>query len=688
MSRLCFHVFLVSLLATAPATAAVPTFLHETSSGAYTIMGKAPATGATTTIPTLLVPVSLVFAPQWSGDRATVFDPGPDVKAVLHSPVFAQAGFGNAGSTQYADALLRSSFAHANGWHTILAPPSIEPLTIMVPAEDGYVLHSRRSGRRLAIADIEFIQRQIFTHLPDEHGKLVILLTHNTAFYAWGDATICCSWGTHGIDAATGNSFILASYLDHAPSIVQERDVQPLTKQLAEFVEDPMHDPLFHGGFSAQPGNHLPRWMNPNTHRCGGSGVGSSYFLLEPTDRNRKNDLPASPAFAITSGTRTYHVQNVALLGWYTHSSRTPYSFPDEQALVAPAQPCPAHGEFGTGTHEPVEAVMPAGASGSRHKLIGYYWGGEQMAGKPFRLRDVSPQWDIVIVSFAAPEKDAVEGTLRFRLPAGESEAEFRSDVAYLQKRGKKVMISLGGGGQYFTLANQKNIPVFVASVENVVSKYGFNGVDIDFESPSLELDPADREFSHPTTPSIVNLITALREIHDHFGSGFMLSLVPEGPQIPAGLVTYGGQFGSFVPIVHGLRDILSFVDVQDYNTPPLEGLDGEIYQAHTVDYHAAMTELLLDGFNVAGNPAEHFQGMPAQKVAVGFLVGYSNPTTVSDAMHYLITGNAPSGSSYQLRHPTGYPSLLGAMFWDINGDRMENYRYSSRIGPELHAHP
>ncbi len=57
---------------------------------------------------------------------------------------------------------------------------------------------------------------------------------------------------------------------------------------------------------------------------------------------------------------------------------------------------------------------------------------------------------------------------------------------------------------------------------------------------------------------------------------------------------------------MYALRDMLAFVDVQDYNTPPLEGLDGEIYQSHTVDYFAATMELLLHGFDVGGNPQMH----------------------------------------------------------------------------------
>ena len=87
-----------------------------------------------------------------------------------------------------------------------------------------------------------------------------------------------------------------------------------------------------------------------------------------------------------------------------------------------------------------------------------------------------------------------------------------------------------------------------------------------------------------------------LRQLSDHFGPRFMISLVPEGTQIPSGYPSYGGQFGSYLAITHAIRDILSFMDVQSYNTPPLQGLDGEIYQPGSVDYHVAMTELLTLG--------------------------------------------------------------------------------------------
>src|SRR5204863_5786243 len=114
-------------------------------------------------------------------------------------------------------------------------------------------------GSSIAVVDIEIVQKELFKQLPKQEGKLVIAMTHNTAYYALGDATVCCSWGTHGIDSATQNSFVLGSYLHGAPSVVEDGDVQPLTQQLGEFIKDPLHDPLFHGGRNAKaPGNAVP----------------------------------------------------------------------------------------------------------------------------------------------------------------------------------------------------------------------------------------------------------------------------------------------------------------------------------------------------------------------------------------------------------------------------------------------
>lgn len=695
--------WLLAAVAQAPRFASaqtVPTFRYQVGSNSYTLAGHNPSMGGATKIPTIVVPIALSFESEKHAATMTPIDTTKDVPAFLHSPVFSSFPFPGQGRLQYADAMLRTTFPEARNWHTVLSMPEVKKtINIRVPRGSGYVLTSKKTGESMGIADLEYVQRELFKQIPKQNGKLVIALTHNTAYYAEGDATICCMWGTHGSDAATGNSFVLASYLSAAPSAVEDRDVQPLTEQLAEFVNDPLHDPLVRQEKHERPGNSFPPWLRPSIMhptdlgRCGGTGVASAYFLLEPTDTNPKNNFPRSMPFVANDRDAAYHVQNVALLPWYVGTSGElgkKYSFPDVRLLKNRAQTCPTqrgYGDDGEANTESHTQPQPRGRSANGHALIGY-WTGSNRRGTSFPLHEVSPQWDIIIVAFATPAQNAPEGTLVFNPPQGISSNDLKADIARLKSQGKKVMISLGGGGQYFTLDDPKGIPVFVSCVSHIVKEYGFDGIDLDFETPSLMLAPGDTDFKHPTTPSIVNLIAGLRQLRSELGPGLMISLVPEGPQIPAGHLTYGGQFGSYLPIAYGIRDILSFMDVQDYNTPPLEGLDGEIYQAGSVNYHAAMTELVLQGFNVGRNATEFFPGLPQRQVAVGFLTGETTPGVVSQAMSYIIRGQTPPDIAYKLRKPGGYPGMIGAMFWNIDDDQRQHLRFSNVIGPELHGYP
>jgi chitinase len=690
----CLLVLLFLCPQLAHAQGTVPTFQVTAGSATYTVGGAAPA-AVTTTIPTLLVPVILTFEAGNGGGKPFVMDATPDVPAIQRSPIFSRFAFPTGGSTQYADALMRTTFAGPPGWHTLLGKPEVKPIKISVPSGYGYVLTSKATGKSIAVADLTFLQKEVFKQIPNQPGKLVIVVTHNVSYYPYGDATECCAWGTHGVNSATGNSFVLASYLHEAPAVVENRDVQGLTQQLAQFFKDPLFDPLLHGRGVTVPGNIVAPWLRLHWQvagdegPCGRTRPATNLFLMEPTDTNPKNNFPVSKPFVARAGQGVYHLQNVALLPWFTDPFEGwggTYSFPDAQALMQHALPCPPPMSR-EAPPMPNVSVKPLPASPNGHKLIGY-WAGYGPAGAYIPLTAISPQWDIIIVAFSTPDSTAPEGTMQFRVPQGTTAAQFKADIAAVKAQGRKVMLALGGGGEHFTLQDPKRVPNFVDSVSRIVSEYGFDGVDIDFESPSLGLDRGDRDFRHPTTPSVVNLISALRQVHDRIGPSFMLSLVPEGTQIPSGYPSYGGQFGSYLPIAWGLRDILSFMDTQHYNTPPLLGLDGEIYQPGTVDYHAAMAELVLHGFNVGGDPGSFYPAVPANKYAVGFYNSDTIPAVVSQAMDYLITGKAPAGTKYKLRNPAGYPDLIGAMFWNINIDRYYGYNFSNQIGPQLHGYP
>ena len=64
-----------------------------------------------------------------------------------------------------------------------------------------------------------------------------------------------------------------------------------------------------------------------------------------------------------------------------------------------------------------------------------------------FPFREVSPQWDVIIVGFSAPDKNAPEGTMQFHTPAGLDTEQFKVDIDHLKRQGKLFSSLLGAEG-------------------------------------------------------------------------------------------------------------------------------------------------------------------------------------------------------------------------------------------------
>ena len=75
------------------------TFEYRTGSLSYTLVGRDPAQGGTTTIPVVLVPLTLSFEAGRRHGASMIMDAAPDVQRILRSPVFARFRFGPAGNT-------------------------------------------------------------------------------------------------------------------------------------------------------------------------------------------------------------------------------------------------------------------------------------------------------------------------------------------------------------------------------------------------------------------------------------------------------------------------------------------------------------------------------------------------------------------------------------------------------------
>ncbi|HTB99596.1 MAG TPA: carbohydrate-binding protein, partial [Ferruginibacter sp.] len=305
--------------------------------------------------------------------------------------------------------------------------------------------------------------------------------------------------------------------------------------------------------------------------------------------------------------------------------------------------------------------------------LLGYWQDWDDPTSPYIQLDQVDPRYNTVIVAFATPI-NGNEYQIGFT-PYNVSQATFITQIQTLQSQGRKVLISIGGEGAPVSITNAAQESTFISTVESIISTYGFDGVDIDFEGTSLSVTNGSTITSPVDAPEIY-LIAALKQIMQDYRAAnnkkLLLTLAPETADVQGGMSSYGGVWGSYLPIVNGLKDSLDVLQVQLYNTGSMYGLDGNVYNEGTADFIVAETEASIKGFNTAGGL---FAGLPASKIAVGLPScvtaaggGFTDTATVRAAMDYLL-GKGPKPGSYTLEQTGGYPTLAGMMDWSVNYD-------------------
>ncbi|MGX1314792.1 chitinase [Streptomyces calvus] len=325
------------------------------------------------------------------------------------------------------------------------------------------------------------------------------------------------------------------------------------------------------------------------------------------------------------------------------------------------------------------------------HALVGYLHASFANGSGYTRLADVPDSWDVIDLAFGEPTS-VTSGDIRFdRCPASEcpgveSDAEFKAAIKDKQAAGKKVLISIGGANGQVQLTTTAARDTFVSSVSKIIDEYGLDGLDIDFEGHSLSLNADDTDFRNPRTPVIVNLISALTTLKARYGDDFVLTMAPETFFVQLGHQYYGtgkwgGQdprAGAYLPVIHALRDDLTLLHVQDYNSGPIMGLDNQYHSMGGADFHIAMTDMLLTGFPVAGDANNVFPPLRADQVAIGMPAttnagnGYVSPAEVTKTLDCL-TKRTNCGS--YTPHGT-WPGLRGLMTWSINWDRFGGWEF------------
>ncbi|MFF9976904.1 chitinase [Streptomyces erythrochromogenes] len=345
----------------------------------------------------------------------------------------------------------------------------------------------------------------------------------------------------------------------------------------------------------------------------------------------------------------------------------------------------------------PVSVTTGSGGGGGggglpAHALVGYLHTSFANGSGYVRMADVPASWDVINLAFGEPTS-VTSGDIRFRLcpvaecPNVESPAEFKAAVRAKQAAGKKVLISIGGQNGQVQLPTTAARDTFVSSVAKIIDEYGLDGLDIDFEGHSLSLATGDTDFRNPTTPGIVNLISAVKTLKARYGPGFVLTMAPETFFVQLGYQFYGSgpwggqdpRAGAYLPVIHALRDDLTLLHVQDYNSGPIMGLDNQYHSMGGADFHIAMTDMLLTGFPVAGNAARVFPALRPDQVAIGLPAttnagnGHTSPAEVTKALNCL-TKKTDCGS---YRTHSTWPGLRGLMTWSVNWDRFGGWEFS-----------
>ncbi|MFF1421947.1 chitinase [Streptomyces sp. NPDC058280] len=335
------------------------------------------------------------------------------------------------------------------------------------------------------------------------------------------------------------------------------------------------------------------------------------------------------------------------------------------------------------------------GANLPAHALVGYLHSSFANGSGYTRMADVPDSWDVINLAFGEPTS-VTSGDIRFSLcpaaecPNVESAAEFKAAIKAKQAAGKKVLISIGGANGQVQLATTAARDTFVSSVSKIIDEYGLNGLDIDFEGHSLSLNTGDTDFRSPTTPVIVNLISAIKTLKAKYGADFVLTMAPETFFVQLGYQYYGSgpwggqdpRAGAYLPVIHALRDDLTLLHVQDYNSGSIMGLDNQYHSMGGADFHIAMTDMLLTGFPVAGDTTKVFPALRPEQVAIGLPAstqagnGHTSPAEVTKALNCL-TKKTDCGS-YQT-HGT-WPALRGLMTWSINWDRFNQWEFQKNF--------
>ncbi|MFE9475724.1 chitinase [Streptomyces griseofuscus] len=297
------------------------------------------------------------------------------------------------------------------------------------------------------------------------------------------------------------------------------------------------------------------------------------------------------------------------------------------------------------------------GGSLPKHAVTGY-WQNFNNGAKVQKISDVPAAYDIIAVAFA--DASTTPGAVTFTLDSadlgGYTADQFKADIKAKQAAGKKVIISIGGQNGTISVSDSTSATNFANSVYSLMQTYGFDGVDIDLENGL----------------NATYMTQALRALSAKVGPSLIITMAPQ-------TIDMQSTSASYFQTALNVKDILTVVNTQYYNSGSMLGCDGKVYSQGTVDFLTALACIQLQG---GLSPSQIGLGLPASTSAAGS--GYVSPSVVNNALDCL-TAATNCGS---FRPSKTYPDLRGAMTWSTNWDASNGNSWSGTVGAHVHAMP
>jgi hypothetical protein len=297
----------------------------------YTMLGAAPKSGKSVELKTVIVPLRMKFV---GFDTDYTFDPSFAAQNMATSPIYRDAKFAN-GRGQFGDELQRATFWNQmdskHKWHVYMnSPDRARTYTITVTPDTGEIF-DLGGGSVLGNMHIDDFDAQLHAILP----KLGLDADETPLFVTQG--AIADALGYHdafmvpnGHGGQRVQTLMWSSWLDINDVGPLLADVSTLNHEVAEWINDPYIN------------NEAPLWAFPPFNNV----CGDNPYVEVGDPQGNGPDYDQFPTVEVPLHGFTYHLQDIALLQWFTRESPSSayhgwYDFPSTTQLTSPSVDCP-----------------------------------------------------------------------------------------------------------------------------------------------------------------------------------------------------------------------------------------------------------------------------------------------------------------------------------------------------------